>query len=62
MSEKELNELRDIKKLLILSLLKSEVPAESIAQLLDVDTGDFSRDFPVRKLLKPKKKQIVRKE
>jgi hypothetical protein len=54
MSEEELKELRDIKKLLIVSLLKSGVSAESIAQLLDIDRGDFSREFPVRKLLKPK--------
>lgn len=55
MNEKELKELRDIKKLLILNLLESGVKAESIWKLLDMDQGDFSREFPVRKLLKPKK-------
>lgn len=55
MSEKELRELMDIKKLLILNLLRLDVPAESIAELLGMDKGNFSREFPVRKLLKPKK-------
>jgi len=55
MSKEELNELRDIKKLLVLNLLKLEVPAESIADLLKMDPGNFSREFPVKKLLKVKK-------
>lgn len=56
MSE-ELKELGDIKKLLILLLLKSGVEADSIAELMGIDRGNFSRDFPVRKLLKTKTKK-----
>ena len=48
----ELNELMDIKKLLILLLLKSGVKAESIRKLLNMDQGNFSRMFPITKLLK----------
>lgn len=57
MSEKELKELGDIKKLLILLLLKLGVEAESIAGLMDIDPGNFSKEFPVRKLLKTKAKK-----
>lgn len=46
----ELKELRAIKKLLILQLLKSGVKADSIALILDMDKGNFSREFPVKKL------------
>ena len=48
MGEKELKELGDIKKLLILMLLKSGVEAESIAGLMDIDPGNFSKEFPVQ--------------
>jgi len=54
MSEKELKELRDIKKLLILQLLKMDVQPDSITTVLGMDRGDFSKAFPVRKLLKRK--------
>jgi hypothetical protein len=54
MSENELKELKQIKKLLILALLKSNVSADSIAQVLGMDRGDFSREYPVRKLLRKK--------
>lgn len=48
----ELKELGDIKKLLILQLVKSGVKPESIIKLLDIDQGNFSRMFPIRDLLK----------
>lgn len=51
MEEKALKELKSIKNLLVLQLLKSEVSAKSIAKLINMDTADFSREFPVRKLL-----------
>ena len=54
MSEEELEELRAIKKLLVLGLLDQGVQANVLASLLDMDPGDFSRLFPVRKLLRRK--------
>jgi hypothetical protein len=47
----ELEELEKIKKLLVLQLLKSGVTANSLATLLNMDPGEFSRKFPVKKLL-----------
>lgn len=59
MAEKELKELQSIKKLLTLQLLSQGIAADSLADFLDMDPADFSRMFPVRKLLrnvKPKEK------
>lgn len=52
MAERELKELQAIKKLLVLQLLNEDVKADAIADLLGMDRADFSRMFPVRKLLK----------
>jgi hypothetical protein len=52
MTEKEMRELQDIKKLLVLQLLASGVRAGDIARALDMNKGNFSRMFPVRKLSK----------
>lgn len=54
MSERELKELRTIKKLLVLQLLTQDIKADAIADLLEMDRADFSRMFPIRKLLKRK--------
>ncbi len=54
MAEKELKELQAIKKLLVLQLLNQGIQADAIADLLGMDRADFSRMFPVRKLLKRK--------
>ena len=54
MSERELKELRTIKKLLVLQLLTQDIKADAIADLLEMDQADFSRMFPIRKLLKRK--------
>jgi hypothetical protein len=51
----ELKELHDIKRLLVLQLLSQGVQANVIADLLEMDPGDFSRAFPVKKLLAKKK-------
>jgi len=67
--KRELLELQAIKKLLVLQLLKADVQAASIAKLLDMDKGDFSKMFPARELLarhkrerhKPKRKRHKRK-
>ena len=52
MAERELKELQAIKKLLVLQLLTQGIRADAIADLLGMDRADFSRMFPVRKLLK----------
>jgi hypothetical protein len=52
MAERELKELQAIKKLLVLQLLNEDIKADAIADLLGMDRADFSRMFPVRKLLK----------
>ena len=52
MTDDELKELKDIKRLLILQLLNAEVPGDSIAKILNMDQGNFSREFPLRKLVK----------
>ena len=57
MVEKELKELQAIKKLLVLQLLNQGIQADAIADLLGMDRGDFSRMFPVRKLLKRKARE-----
>lgn len=57
MSEEELKELQAIKKLLVLELLTQGIKTEAIADLLEMDQGDFSRMFPVRKLLKGKARE-----
>jgi len=54
MAEKELKELQAIKKLLVLQLLNQGIQVDAIANLLGMDRADFSRMFPVRKLLKRK--------
>jgi hypothetical protein len=48
----QVEQLEDIKKLLILQLLNAGMSAGTIANLLGIDKGDFSRAFPVKKLLK----------
>jgi len=55
MGEEELRELRNIKRLLTLQLLSSGIQAKTIADILEIDPGHFSREFPVRKLMKNKK-------
>jgi hypothetical protein len=50
----ELKELQAIKKLLVLQMLNEGIQAETIADLLEMDHSNFSRMFPVRKLLKQK--------
>jgi hypothetical protein len=52
MTEKELRELQDIKNLLVLQLLASDVRAGDIVRVHDMDKGNFSHMFPVRKLSK----------
>ena len=56
MDEKELRELQTIKKLLVLQLLNQGLQADALADLLGMDPADFSRMFPVRKLLKKTRK------
>jgi hypothetical protein len=56
-AEKELKELQAIKKLLVLQLLNQGIQSEAIADLLGMDPADFSRMFPVRKLLKRKARE-----
>ncbi len=53
--EKILKELQDIKKLVVLRLLDSGFQAGTLAELLEMDPGAFSRMFPVKRLLKDKK-------
>ena len=55
MPKDQSEQLEDIKKLLVMQLLNSGVSASSIAALLGMDPADFSRAFPVRKLLKESK-------
>jgi len=57
MVEKQLKELQAIKKLLVLQLLNQGIQADAIADLLGMDRADFSRMFPVRKLLKRKARE-----
>lgn len=57
MTDEELKELQAIKKLLVLQLLTQGIKTEAIADLLEMDQGDFSRIFPVRKLLKRKARE-----
>jgi hypothetical protein len=45
-----LKELQDIKKLLVLLLLDRGVKAGAIAEVLGMDPGNFSREFPAKKL------------
>ncbi len=49
---KVLKELQDVKKLLVLQLLDAGFQAGILADFLEVDSGDFSRMFPAKKLLK----------
>ncbi|NWG37053.1 hypothetical protein [Nitrososphaera sp.] len=56
MSDNELKELQDIKKLLVVQLLVNGVAASDLAELIGMDPADFSRAFPARKLLKNLKK------
>jgi hypothetical protein len=44
-----LKELEDIKRLLILVLLKGGVSPGDVARALQMDPGNFSRMFPARK-------------
>lgn len=52
MPKDQADQLEDIKRLLVLQLLNSGVSASSLASVLEMDPGDFSRMFPVRKLLR----------
>jgi len=52
MREQEMKELESIKKLLVLQLLNQGIQAGAVAELLGMDPGDFSRMFPVKKLLR----------
>jgi hypothetical protein len=52
MTERELKELQAIKKLLVLQLLAQDIKVDVIADILGMDQGNFSRMYPVRKLLK----------
>lgn len=52
MPKDQTEQLEDIKKLLVLQLLYTGVSAVSLATLLEMDPADFSRAFPVKKLLK----------
>lgn len=45
-----LKELEDIKRLLILLLLKAGTSQGEVARALQMDQGNFSRMFPARKL------------
>jgi hypothetical protein len=45
-----LKELGDIKRLLILLLLKDGASQGDVARALQMDQGNFSRMFPARKL------------
>jgi hypothetical protein len=45
-----LKELEDIKRLLILLLLKGGASQGDVASALQMDQGNFSRMFPARKL------------
>lgn len=57
MNDKEIKELQNIKKLLIVELLIAGVQATDLAKLIEMDPDDFSRLFPVRTLLKNIKKK-----
>ena len=52
MAKDQAEQLEDIKKLLVVQLLNSGISAASLASLLEMDPGDFSRTYPVKKLLK----------
>jgi len=52
LTKDQTEQLEDIKKLLILQLLNSGISGTTIAEILGMDQGDFSRAFPVRRLLK----------
>jgi hypothetical protein len=56
MSDKELKELKDIKKLLVLQLIATGVKPIEIAEMLDMKKSNFSRDFPAHKLIERMKK------
>ena len=49
-------ELTEIKKLLILDLMSRGVKPAQIAKILDVDSGNFSRMYPMRKIMGTPKK------
>ncbi len=51
-----IRELSDIKKLLILELLSRGVKPIQIAKMLGVDQGNFSRMYPMRRILGKAKK------
>jgi helix-turn-helix protein len=59
MSEKELKELQDIKKLIILQLIAAGVKPVEIAEILGMKASNFSRDFhahkPIQRLKKGEK-------
>lgn len=58
MSEKEIiEELKEIKKLLVLILISSKVQQGEIAEIFRMDQGNFSKAYPATKLLKRMKAQ-----
>lgn len=60
MSEKELiEELQEIKKLLVLQLIALHVKPIEIAEILKMDKGQFSRTYPAGKLIKRMKQKVV---
>ena len=55
-SDPLIRELSDIKKLLILDLLSRGVKPIQVAKMLGVDQGNFSRMYPMRRILGNAKK------
>lgn len=49
-------ELLEIKKLLILDLMSRGIKPRQIAKILDVDAGNFSRIYPMREIIGKAKK------
>ena len=54
MGKEELEELRAIKKLLMLELIKSGATLEELGMATDLDAGQISRMLPIRKIKKRK--------
>ena len=65
MSYKELiEELHDVKKLLVLQLIASKVQQGEIAEIFKTDQGNFSKAYTASKLLKRMKAEggVVRRK
>jgi len=50
-ADRTVQELIEIKKLLILDLMSRGVKPKQIAKMLDVDPGQFSRMYPMREII-----------